>query len=79
MSGSVFLNELRRGQAARVLGLSAAGVFGQRLRDLGLTDGTMVYCVQESPLGDPRAFLIRGAVIALRGEDSAKVLVEPYE
>ena len=79
MRESVFLNELRQGQAARVLGLAVPGVSGQRLRDLGLTDGTMVYCVQESPLGDPRAFLIRGAVIALRGEDSAKVLVEPYE
>ncbi|MBQ9931132.1 MAG: ferrous iron transport protein A [Firmicutes bacterium] len=78
MNGSVFLNELRRGQAARVLGLSVSGPVRRRLQDMGLTEGTLIFCVQESPLGDPRAFRIRGAVVALRGEDAAKVLVEPY-
>jgi ferrous iron transport protein A len=34
-----------------------------------------VECVGESPAGDPKAFLIRGAVIALRSEDSKKVIV----
>ena len=42
----------------------------RRLQDIGLISGTRVECVGVSPLGDPAAYLIRGAVIALRREDS---------
>jgi ferrous iron transport protein A len=38
--------------------------------DLGLTLDTMVEAVQKSPFGDPTAYLVRGAVIALRAEDA---------
>ena len=47
----------------------------QRLKDIGLTEGTRVDCLMRSPLGDPVAYLIRGAVIALRKEDSQNVSV----
>ena len=47
-----------------------------RLRDLGFTEGCEVACVGRSPLGDPAAFSVRGAVIALRREDAACVEVE---
>ena len=45
------------------------------LQDIGLIEGTKVECIQKSPSGDPIAFLIRGAVIALRTEDSSSVLM----
>ena len=41
-----------------------------------LIKGTKVECVQKSPAGDPIAYLIRGAVIALRSEDSSQIYVE---
>lgn len=44
-----------------------------RLRELGLVSGTAVKCLYKSPLGDPQAYSIRGAVIALRREDSRAV------
>ena len=47
----------------------------RRLQDIGLIEGTKVECIQKSPSGDPIAFLIRGAVIALRREDSSSVLM----
>ena len=47
----------------------------QRFQEIGLIEGTQVECLQKSPAGDPVAYLIRGAVIALRAEDSATVLV----
>ena len=47
----------------------------RRLQDIGLIEGTRVECLQKSPSGDPVAYLIRGAVIALRTEDSEKILV----
>lgn len=49
---------------------------GSRLRDIGFSEGCEVRCVGRSPLGDPSAFSVRGAVIALRREDSACIDVE---
>ena len=47
----------------------------RRLQDIGLIEGTDVECLQKSPAGDPVAYYIRGAVIALRSEDSQNILV----
>lgn len=44
--------------------------------DIGLVEGTDVSCLQKSPAGDPVAYLIRGAVIAIRSEDSSQIVVE---
>ena len=43
--------------------------------DLGLTHGARVRCLFAAPGGDPRAYRIRGAVIALRSEDAELVCV----
>lgn len=48
-----------------------------RLLDLGLTEGTRVCCLLKSPSGDPKAYYIRGALIALRCEDASLVFVKP--
>lgn len=50
-----------------------------RLRDLGFTEGSLVDCVGASPLGDPHAYRIRGAVIALRKADAACVVTRKQE
>ena len=47
----------------------------KRLMDIGLIPGTAVECVGESPLGDPRAYLIRDAVIAIRRTDGCGIYV----
>lgn len=71
------LSELQEGQAARVASLLSAGSMRRRLQDIGLIEGTKVECLRKSPAGDPVAYFIRGAVIALRSEDSNKILVRP--
>lgn len=43
---------------------------------MGVVKGTRIKCVLRSPLGDPSAYKIRGAVVAIRGEDASNVLVE---
>lgn len=45
----------------------------RRLLDLGLVPGTRVECVGQSPGGDPKAYLIRGAAVAIRSEDARTV------
>ncbi|WP_050697511.1 MULTISPECIES: FeoA family protein [Eubacteriales] len=69
------LTSLKEGERARVSTLLSNGSMRRRLQDIGLIEGTEVECVQKSPAGDPVAYMIRGALIALRSEDSANVLV----
>ena len=70
------LNTLQEGQRARVTDILSSGSMRRRLQDIGLIEGTDVQCMQKSPSGDPVAYLIRGAVIALRCEDSRNILVQ---
>ena len=64
------LNSLRVGQSARVSHIEAEPAMRRRLLDIGLIPGTRVTC---TAAGDPAAYLIRGAVIALRGRDAGGV------
>lgn len=75
MSNINSLKDLKKGQTAKVKSLLSTGSIRRRLLDIGLIEGTEVECLQKSPAGDPTAYLIRGAVIALRSEDSSNVLV----
>lgn len=70
------LFELQSGQTCLIDEILIDGSMRRRLLDLGLTQNTKVKCVGKSPLGDPKAFLIRGAVIALRQEDCQKILIK---
>ena len=70
------LNQLKPGEEAVVTSISGEN---RRLSDLGLIEGTKVKCVLKSPLGDPAAYKIRGAVIAIRREDAADIKVVVYE
>ena len=70
------LTNLQCGQTARVGKLTIQGSMRRRLLDMGLIEGTRVSCLQKSPAGDPVAYLIRGAVVALRSEDSSQILVD---
>ena len=71
------LRELSVGETARVTELRQWGAMGRRLRELGFLEGESVTCVGVSPLGDPHAYRICGAVIALRNCDAARVEVAP--
>jgi len=72
------LDALTVGQSACVAEVRAEPAMRRRLLDIGLIPGTRVSCVAKSPAGDPAAYLIRGAVIALRGRDAVGVRVEGF-
>lgn len=69
------LNSLRVGQSARVSHIEAEPAMRRRLLDIGLIKDTAVECLGRSPGGDPAAFLVRGAVIAIRSEDCKDILI----
>lgn len=64
------------GKSAKVIELTASGNLRRRMLDLGLVIGTSVESLRKSPSGDPTAYEIRGAVIALRSEEASKIMVE---
>lgn len=76
MNDKKYLCDMKTGDICRVSDLDSGSDMRRRLQDIGLVRGTVVECLQKSPLGDPVAYFIRGAVIALRYEDSSTVLVE---
>ena len=47
----------------------------KRLCDIGITKGTMLTHLFDSPMGDPAAYLVRNTIIALRHCDSANIEV----
>lgn len=49
----------------------------RRLRELGFLPGTWIACELISPAGDPAAYRVRGALIALRRRDADGVTVVP--
>lgn len=69
------LNDINPGEKAIVKKLNSEGSIRRRLLDIGLVENTTVECVGKSPAGDPKAYLIRGAVIAIRSEDSRNIIV----
>ena len=69
------LTNLKVGQLATVNKLNTSGDVRRRLQDIGLIEGTPVECVLKSPGKYPIAYQIRGAIIALRSEDSNTVVV----
>lgn len=74
---SIPMHQLPLGRCGTVTQISVIGPARRRMLDLGLTHSTEVAALQRSPSGDPTAYFIRGAVIALRSQDASQILVTP--
>lgn len=70
------LSDITSGESATVTALAVHGSMRRRLQDIGLIEGTRVECVLKSPYGDPTAYRIRGAIIALRSDDAKNIYVD---
>jgi len=72
----VNLSDLPVGQSGVVKMVLAEGIARRRMMDLGLVPGTKVEALRLSPAGDPKAYNVRGAVIAFRREEAGQIIVE---
>lgn len=70
------LDQLKEGECAEVIRLDSGGTIRRRLQDMGLVAGSTVKCLGRSPLGDPAAYDVCGAVLALRDDDAHSIFVE---
>lgn len=73
------MQELAVGQRATITSVGARGPIRARLFDLGFTQGSDVSCLFAAPFGDPRAYFVRGTVVALRAADAARISVSGRE
>jgi DtxR family Mn-dependent transcriptional regulator len=73
------LMELSHDQRGEIVTLDDAvqGFTRRRFLDLGLTPGTVIYPELQNFFGDPRAYRVRGTLIALRKDQAAQIWVKP--
>lgn len=76
---NIKLCDLAIGEKASVLKLLSKGLSHRRMLDLGLVENSIVEPIRKSPMGDPIAYNIRGALIALRSEEASKIIVYPVD
>lgn len=74
-----YLNDLSLGDKCIVERIDNIGSIKDRFRDIGLIEKTIVECVGISPMGDPKAYLIRSAVFAIRSDDAKKIIVSEWK
>lgn len=70
------LENTRIGQKVRVKKVISNSSIKRRLLDIGLTTGTIIERVLENFSGNLSAYMIRGALIAIRNEDASEIVVE---
>jgi DtxR family transcriptional regulator, Mn-dependent transcriptional regulator len=69
------LSELKPGRKGRIEKVAGDGAVKRRIRDMGVTTGSLVEVVRVAPLGDPIDLKIKGYHLSLRKEEAADILV----
>lgn len=76
---TIRLSDLSTREKAEIVELDerVQGFTRRRFLDLGLTPGTVIFPELDNSFGDPRAFRVRGTLIALRKEQANDIWVRP--
>ena len=69
------MTELGNGDSGEVVQINTKGLLRQRLMEMGLTTGVKVKFLRQGAFGDPRSYLIRGTMMALRNEEASEIIV----
>ena len=70
------LNELKKGERAKILDIAGDDGVSIRLMEMGLTEDEEIQLVGFAPLGDPIEFVVRGYHLSLRASEAQRVEVE---
>ncbi len=73
------LAKLPIGKEGEVASLHLPEAVRTRFIELGLTPSCRVRCLYAAPSGDPRAYLVRGAVLAIRKKDAEAIEVNVWD
>lgn len=69
------LNKIPIGKTVIIKEISSLSPCRLRLLDIGITPSTPITPIFKSPLNNPKAYLIKGTVIALRDEETGYIKV----
>lgn len=69
------LSHLPTGCYGTIVAINARGMERNRFVDLGLAPSQTIKSLFKSPANNPTAYEVMGAVLALRSEDAAKIIV----
>lgn len=70
------LANLAPGESGRIQNVSGKAEVRNRLKEMGLTNGTWVRLVRVAPLGDPVELHVRGYRLSVRKSEAAAVAIE---
>ncbi len=72
---STTLNELRPGEKGKIEKVAGDNAVKRRIRDMGVTKGSVVAVVRVAPMGDPIDVKVRGYHLSLRKQEAADISV----
>jgi DtxR family Mn-dependent transcriptional regulator len=73
------LKDLKPGERGRIERMSGANAIKRRIRDMGVTTGSVVEVIRIAPMGDPIDVKVRGYHLSLRKEEADDILVTKVE
>lgn len=76
MTKKVFLNQLKIGQKARVIGMGCDSPVCHCLLEMGITPDEEIKIVRFAPMGDPIEIEIRGYRLSLRKQEAEMIQVQ---
>jgi len=76
MSNAIPMRELKVGEKAKVVAITAIGELGRRIRDMGLVPGAELEIIGRAPLQDPVALRLTGFTLSLRNNEADYIAVE---
>ena len=72
---SMTLRDLKPGQKGCIAKVAGAGAVRRRIRDMGVTSGSLIEVVRIAPMGDPIDVKVRGYHLSLRKEEAAGITI----
>lgn len=73
------LSDLKLGEKSQIESVSGAGAIKRRIRDMGVTTGSLVEVVRIAPMGGPMDIKVKGYHLSLRREEAADIKVRKVE
>jgi ferrous iron transport protein A len=75
-TGMTSLARCLPGESGRITALTEEGPVGQRLREMGVIEGTELKVIRVAPLGDPIEIEVMGYLLSLRKSEAKAVEIE---
>lgn len=71
------LDKLKPGEKGIIESISGSSAIKRRIRDMGVTNGTLIEVVRVAPMGNPIEVKVKGYYLSLRKDEAADIVVEP--